>query len=731
MNDYTAPAQTVNASSNGHKPQDTTSERLIKDLGARGAFFTLMDKGSKGEDFKEGWTDLRLTADVALKHLADGGNVGLLCGAASNGHIALDLDVFKDLFVETFPRFRNCRNVYRDNDLTRIKFLVHMVDKVPLRNNISIEDSLKAGGPGHHLEILSDATTGAGANCVIAGHHKTHAQIKVGGTEILEITYDELVIIHETWTGTKFKHHPAPGTFTPAAIITGAIGQGNRTFTLFSLGGTMRRRGMSEAAILAALRIVNQEQCNPPLPDEKIVKIVAGLMKFPPADVLLAEGADDEGNAACLMQGLGANFAYTDALGWLQYTGDHWETQGAEAELQLVMVETLKARRVAAVQATPPREKIVACSKPSANNIRGCEFVFKAMATVPISDFDNHPDLLNCENGVLNLRTLELYPHDASQKFTYCLTTPYNPGADRTDLYKFLNSSVGGGQDVIAYLQEIAGYCLTGHTSEEILIYLYGPSRAGKGCLTETFLALWEALSSEVDFATFTARREVDNQNFDLAQLKAARLIIASESNKYQTLNAARIKLLTGGNDIRCAHKHKPFFSYRPAFKVLLVSNHPPRADVNDDAAWGRVRVIEFPTSYLGIEDKGLKARLRTPENLQAVLAWAAEGAARWYAAPKGLCAPEAVTLATKKHRDEQNSLTLWMNEQIEAEAEGWVSNGALHAAYTDWCKSNDFERETKRAMILFLQQAGYTVGFQKKIGGRVFKGVKGITLSV
>jgi phage/plasmid-associated DNA primase len=78
---------------------------------------------------------------------------------------------------------------------------------------------------------------------------------------------------------------------------------------------------------------------------------------------------------------------------------------------------------------------------------------------------------------------------------------------------------------------------MTGRTSEECLFYLYGPTRAGKGTFTETIMALLgQPVGKEVNFTTFTSKRDGDTQNFDLAPLKPARYVTASEDNKYDVL---------------------------------------------------------------------------------------------------------------------------------------------------------------------------------------------------
>jgi hypothetical protein len=61
------------------------------------------------------------------------------------------------------------------------------------------------------------------------------------------------------------------------------IPEGARDTMLTSLAGSMRRRGMSEDAILAALRAENAARCDPPLPDEQVVKIAHSVARYAPA----------------------------------------------------------------------------------------------------------------------------------------------------------------------------------------------------------------------------------------------------------------------------------------------------------------------------------------------------------------------------------------------------------------------------------------------------------------
>lgn len=454
----------------------------------------------------------------------------------------------------------------------------------------------------------------------------------------------------------------------------------------------------------------------------------------PDIKTLLKFGYEDEGNARTVAALHGDKLCFCEAYGWLYWNGRYWEREGAEAILDGIVLDVLKLRRAAAVKAE--KEAIVKTAKPSAYRLRGTKTILKSLLTVRVGDFDAGHFHLNCQNGVVDLRTGEIMPHDPAQRFTYCTPVDYDPNASQTIWRDFLRDALGDGQELQDYVQEAVGYSFTGDTSEEVLFYGFGPRRGGKGCFTETLMATLgrRPLADEVDFATFTAKRKADTQNFDLAGLKPCRFIVASESSKYRQLNAAKVKALTGGNDIRCAHKNKPFFTYRPQFKIWLMSNHPVNADVDDDAAWYRVQVIPFPNSYAGREDKSLKRRLREPANLRGVLAWAIQGAIAWHGrGSKGLQTPECVKVATATARQDLDFVGQWLDECMEVigNSEDFMANAAIYASYESWAENNGVTPKKKRSLTVALKRKGLDAGQQKKVGGKNWRGCYGIRLAV
>lgn len=389
---------------------------------------------------------------------------------------------------------------------------------------------------------------------------------------------------------------------------------------------------------------------------------------------------------------------YTKAYGWLTYTGTNWERgDQTEASVFNTISDTLEERRKY-LRSHRVDEELVDQCEPTVRHISAVMKHVSAMRSTHVRELDAGPDFLNVANGLLDLRNGALQAHSPRQLYTYCLNVPYFADADDSEWRAFLAECVGGGDDVVRFLQRCVGYSLTGHTTEEKMFYVYGPSRSGKGVFTETLLSLLGVpLSTEVDFATFTRERQQDANNFDLAPLKPARFLAASESSRYERLNEAKVKQMTGGNYISCSFKYGDHFNYRPQYKIWLTSNHDVNADPHDAAVWGRIVRFEFPNSHQGHEDRTLKHRLVELPNLAGVLKWAVEGAEMWY--KEGLTIPESLQQSLAATQYELDSVRHWIEERIEFAPGEFLSNVAVRQSYEGWCEANGVRALEARAL--------------------------------
>jgi hypothetical protein len=72
----------------------------------------------------------------------------------------------------------------------------------------------------------------------------------------------------------------ARGRRATAEVLGQEIPNGSRNKTITSIAGSLRRRGLGETAIYAALLGINAEVCRPPLPDHEVQKIAASVGRY-------------------------------------------------------------------------------------------------------------------------------------------------------------------------------------------------------------------------------------------------------------------------------------------------------------------------------------------------------------------------------------------------------------------------------------------------------------------
>ena len=163
-------------------------------------------------------------------------------------------------------------------------------------------------------------------------------------------------------------------------------------------------------------------------------------------------------------------------------------------------------------------------------------------------EWDRDPWPLNTPGGTVNLRTGAMQVHDKSDLITKI--TAVQPRSGKPVLWlKFLAEATQGDDAVIAFLQRMCGYALTGDLREECLFYLYGPGGNGKGTFTSAVFNCLGEYAVNAAMETFLASN-YHRHSTDLAMLRGARLVTASEVAEGRTWDEQRMKAVTGNDPI-------------------------------------------------------------------------------------------------------------------------------------------------------------------------------------
>jgi len=370
---------------------------------------------------------------------------------------------------------------------------------------------------------------------------------------------------------------------------------------------------------------------------------------------------------------------------WLVFGGDRWRPD-VTGDAERAAKDTARRLLTTAARVEDPEQRTRAAKEAARAQ---AEPRIRAMLTLAetepaiatsVAELDGDPLLLDCQNGTLDLRTGELRDHNPADLITRGTDVPYDAAATAPRWERFLAEVFDADADLIGFFQRLVGYTLTGETREHVLVVLHGSGDNGKSTAVEVVKELLGDLAVTAAFDTFARAHGDRGPRNDLARLHGARLVTASESGEGRRLDEATVKEVTGGDTIAARFLYGEHFEFRPAFKLLLVTNHRPRVDGDDDAIWRRLRLIPFDRSFEGHEDRHLAATLRT--ELPGILAWAVEGCLAWQR--DGLGTASAVTAATRSYRAAEDHLGAFLADRCHCV--GAVAATDLRAAYEDYC---------------------------------------------
>ena len=448
--------------------------------------------------------------------------------------------------------------------------------------------------------------------------------------------------------------------------------------------------------------------------------------------------ASDEGNAQAAYELYGTGVHYSsEARGkWITHDGTHWEDEG-EAKVMEYVLDTLRQRRT---QASGDKE-ILKAAKGMAAKVSSCMLLLKAQPKVSIhlTAFDMDKDLLPTRSGMVDLRTSEVMGHSPSFLNTSCINSEIGTAEDATPFLDHLYREIYKSEEVVPFIKRFAGYSATGHTTEDKMIHLLAKTRSGKGTTVQPLLHLFgNPLGGSRLITTFTERRNGDTQNFDLAPLRACRMLVVSEGKRNEPLDASKVKTLLGHDLIDCEYKFGQRFQYLPQFKIWLSSNFDINADVADDALWGKILVVKFLHSYLGREDPSIREMMFSERVQRGILWWVIEGAREWY--QDGLNPPECTITGATEQRSRGDYIMHWIEDCCKTNTKDptderlWSPTWKIMRSYTSWCSAEGVAPMLQKNALLSLTVKGHlysdeTRRYAEDIKGETkrLRGVQGI----
>lgn len=410
---------------------------------------------------------------------------------------------------------------------------------------------------------------------------------------------------------------------------------------------------------------------------------------------------------------------------WHLWDGVRWKRDDTTE-----MLDEIRRRALSWVAiASPSQIKVLAALFDTAKK----ESVLRALASRPQiamtgDEWDQHPYLLGCRNGLVDLRDGSFSPTpDPSLMVTRAVNAKWNPGAECPRFLKFVKEIMGGDDEMVVYLLRMLGYSLFGWQREQKFWMWVGQGNNGKGTLAKVMSSILndyaDTPSDTLYMKTRFGSSKSSDARADLVRLQGKRWTWMSEPQG-GSFNDELIKAHTGDDPIQArALYSNAFVTFRPSHTIVFLTNNPPKVEDVGQSMRRRVRLVWFLQDFSadGVVDRDLEDKLKSERD--GILQLLVRSAGMYLS--DGLPEPESVTRWSSEYMEENDPLGRFVHERCVVEP--GVSTGAslLYGAYCDWARSHDVEE---------MSQTGFGIAMSRRFkkmktrNGAVFSGVKAMS---
>lgn len=638
-------------------------------------------------------------------------NIGLICGGIS-GFAVLDIDVDKG-GLESLQKI--APEDFRPEDLTTPTVKTG-------RDGGGLHFYFKCNKPQNKITDLMPGVDWQGEGSYVIAPPSVHF---TGRYYSWEKSLSLGMIEIPDWVNkaiNNYKKGKSNGQIRQDNDKTSLITRGRRNVELTSLSGDLYNKGYNPDNIKKVLHAVNKEITEEPLPEREVDAIRTSWPKRKFLD-------NDVGNAERMVYYFGDKFLYCPPEDQFYiWDGRHWAKDDMDViwELARETVKNIAKIEIENLDGEAAKE-MLGWAKSSFSNVkmRGMINCLKTQTEVKVSPeyFDKNPDLLCCNNGVLDLNTFDFREHRQEDYLTKIIELDYDPDATHGVWDNYINRALPNDK-VRGFVQTVAGLCLTGRLLEQKFFNIYGPPDCGKSRFADAMLGvLGEGIYGHTaDFSTFEKNKRVGGQaRPDLMQLDGKRIVIVHEvPEDGKRLDESLVKSMTGGDDLTQRTLFKENETFQAKGTLIFFGNHKIRYSGHELSMIKRAIFIPFDNPVpINEQDNKLPEKLKDwPDVRRAVLKWMVDGLKMYYAdieKNNKLTIPKEVQELTEKSNLENDPVGSFINDACEVKESNVIDAKTLYDIFLKYCEEQDISNISKKKFGNIIAEKGFEKDMSKR----------------
>ena len=304
---------------------------------------------------------------------------------------------------------------------------------------------------------------------------------------------------------------------------------------------------------------------------------------------------------------------------------------------------------------------------------------------------------INLKNGVLDLNTGQLLPHDPEFYFKNYVNVKYNPELNiPKKIIDFLLDRADGNDEKFIDLLEALAFPLLPDYRIHVAIMLVGETHRGK----TTYLILLQRIYGKENASYLTIQqisKASQEHPFILTSLIDKLINIADDLPERPITDVGLFKQLTGESPILAEKKFGGTISFVNRAKMFFSANKIPEAYENTDAYYSRWLIIEFNKPIVNEKPNFVNELTSEDElsNILPLLEWIARNKLMKNTKFTFQKTPEENAELYAKH---SNSAKLYCEKRLKVKQEGKILKAVLFDDYKKWCEKHSYLEETEKS---------------------------------
>lgn len=328
---------------------------------------------------------------------------------------------------------------------------------------------------------------------------------------------------------------------------------------------------------------------------------------------------------------------------------------------------------------------------------------------------------INLQNGLFNLETFRLEPHNPDLFFSTQLSFAYDERADCPHFKRFLKTSLAhedGTTDfqMLLLVQEALAYSMTARTDLKSSFWLVGKPDTGKSTLIGAIRAIMGNLHATIDL------NQLANNRFLLSGIVGKRVVTFTEADSTMFLPDALYKAMVGGQDeIYVDVKNKPGISFVPTCKFWWAMNSAPKVNDRSGATLNRLLPLLFEHIIPPDQRNSALPRLIEAER-PGIFNYLVDGYGRLMETGR-FTLPDRSREWRDQYRHENDIEAIYASDRLDFNPSFSVTGQDLYDDYRDYCERNGYKPKNAANAAKEWRRLG--LSDMKTNGLKVWKGAR------